>query len=178
MTRGGLVYQLIERQPAPWKQAAPATFQLPGVGGAAILMRTVVGQSNDVPDPKLRVDEGLLAPDALDQYLRRPMTDDLPERLSTFFISAASHWHPESSVDPAPDDQLGFSITVTDSDNHTVTLLVQVKDEPETRLGRQAEAGRRTLDPDYGESPTIVSFAAIRSPKFGARVSQDFVDAR
>lgn len=125
------MYELIEREPAAWEQTAPAMFRLPGFGGAALFMRTFVGEANDAPDPQLRVDVGLLAPDALDQYLRRPMTEDLPERLSTFFMAAASDWHPESSVDPVLDDQLGFSIAVTDSAEHTVTLLVQVEDEPE-----------------------------------------------
>ena len=108
---------MIERQPAAWEQAAPRTFRLPGFGGAAILMRTVVGESDDGPDPKLRVDAGLLAPDALDEYLARLMTGDLPESLSTVIVAAASDWPPESRVDQVLDDQLVFSLTVTDSDS-------------------------------------------------------------
>lgn len=144
------MYELIEREPVAWEQAARATFRLPGFGGVALFMRTVVGEADDAPDPQLRVDVGLLAPDALDQYLRRPMTDDLPERLSTFFMAAASDWHPESSVDPVLDDQLGFFLAVTDSDEHVVTLLVQVQvqvqveDEPEP-VGINFQTSRAAL---------------------------------
>lgn len=91
MMRGGPAYESIERQPAAWGQAEAVTFRLPGFGGAALLMHTVVGESDHAPDLKLRVDVGPLAPGALDQYRTRLMTGDLPERLSTFFMAAACH---------------------------------------------------------------------------------------
>jgi len=138
------VYELIEAPPVPWEPAWPAMFRLPGFGGAAVFLRTVIAEAEDSPVPDLRVDLGLLDPGNYRQFLRRPVGAGLPSRLSAFFMAAAGDWNPESSLTPLQDDELGLSITVTESDEHRVTLLVEVQDDPEP-VGLDFQTSRAAL---------------------------------
>lgn len=138
------MYELIEAPPVPWELAWPAMFRLPGFGGAAVFLRTVVAEAEDSPVPELRVDLGLLDPGNYHQFLRRPVGAGLPSRLSAFFMAAAGDWHPESSQAPLTDDELGLSITVIESDEHRVTLLFEVQDDPEP-VGLDFQTSRAAL---------------------------------
>ena len=138
------MYELIEAPPVPWEPAWPAMFRLPGFGGAAVFLRTVIAEAHDSPVPELRVDLGLLDPGDYRQCLKRPMGSELPARLSAFFMSAAGDWHPESSLAPLQDDDLGLTITVTESDEQRVTLLVEVEDDPEP-VGLDFQTSRAAL---------------------------------
>lgn len=119
-------------RPLPWEEYVSGLFRLPGFGGAALFLRSVIVPSiHDESIASLALDVGLLSPQSFTRRLGRPITLGLPEQLSAFFLAAASDWQPETSVPAVNDDVLGLRLAVTDSDSERITLLVSVHEDPE-----------------------------------------------
>lgn len=60
----------ISAQPMPWDEYAPGMFRLPGFGGAAMFLRSVILPNAD-GDAQLGFDVGLLSPQAFTRHLCR-----------------------------------------------------------------------------------------------------------
>lgn len=102
----------------------PTLFRLPGLGGAAVYLRSGV-----INGPELRLDIGFVSPTAWVWYPRMPMRRGLARELGEFFYQCASDLHPEVSVADVQDVQSGLAVTVRSSTDDEVELAFQVADD-------------------------------------------------
>jgi hypothetical protein len=125
--------------PSPWNEYASTTFRLAGFGGAGLYLRSTVRPASNREVTvagslaELGIGVGLLSPESYFDYAPRPASADLPARLSAFFLSTASDFEPEQSVEALVDEVMGLRIEITSSDAQTVGLLVSLVadlDEP------------------------------------------------
>ena len=129
---GGSMTTTPRKLVAPRRGPQEARFRLPGFGGAALCLRSVV-----IPDDahsagaRLSLDVELLSPIKSDHYLARPVSDGLIDRLSTFFLAAASDWHPEISAPTVSDERLGLELSATHSDEVRVNIVLRIVEDLE-----------------------------------------------
>ena len=111
---------------------APATFRLPGFGGAGVFLRTgVLPVSADDADDvaALGLDVGLLSPGRFVQFLSRRARPGFSQELSAFFFAAADDWAPEQSVPVFSNPLSGLTCRVLSSTPGQVGLLVELDDD-------------------------------------------------
>jgi hypothetical protein len=110
----------------------PASFRLPGFGGAGVFLQTgVVPVSAEHADDvaALGLDVGLLSPGRFVQFLSRRAKPGFSQELSSFFFAAADDWAPEQSVPAFIDPLSGLTCRVLSSTPGQVGLLVELEDD-------------------------------------------------
>jgi hypothetical protein len=122
-------------EPRAWESCWPHLFRLPGFGGAAVFMRTVLvpqakGQEGAIDSP-FAVDLSILTPVSLNSFLGRPTSPGFVQGLCDFFLTGAADWHPEVSVSSFQDERLGLEVSITSSTESVVELVVNVVQDPE-----------------------------------------------
>lgn len=137
--------------PMPGDSYQPGMFRLPGFGGAALFLRSSVVPALDAGGAPtgvaLSCDIGLLSPNGLNSYFGRIVGPGMSDRLSVFFLAAASQPHPQDTLAPLTEQALGLRFAVTDSDPGVVTVLVSVDmdDEAAEPDGLDFETSRSAL---------------------------------
>lgn len=122
---GGSGQEITAEPPPPW-------FRLPGLGGAAVTLRSVV-----VPErhesghgTRLALDVGLISPDRSVQYLARPSGDGFINSVAQFLFRAANDFHPEKSLATFTDEPSGLTIAAVASSETHVEIEVTVVEQP------------------------------------------------
>ena len=111
--------------------ARPGTFRLPGFGGAALFLRSCI-VLDDLAGPALGVDIGILDRVSFTQFLGREVTAGFSQRLSEFFLAAASDVAPEDTVPEFSDGPSTLNCRVVSSSAGVIELLVTIAQDPES----------------------------------------------
>lgn len=108
-------------------------LRLPGFGGAALFLQAAPRPARGSGTPDAGAVWGLditfISPETRRAYVGRACDESLAASLSTFLLSAAADWHPETSVTPISDESLGLHAAVIASTPNDVTIEVKVIDD-------------------------------------------------